>query len=65
MNKLITANNAKRDSTKLSKIINDYKPSYLYGTVKIHKLNHPLHPIILQIPTPIYELGKTKQLTTL
>ena len=45
---------------------NDYKPSYLYGTVKIHKPNHPLRPIISQIPTPIYELATIiKQLITL
>ena len=43
--------------------ISDYKPGYRYGTVKIHKPNHPLHPIISQIPTPIYKLTKTiKQL---
>ena len=59
VNKLITANNAELNSTKLPKIIGDYKPGYLYGTVKIHKPNHPLRPIILQIPTPIYQLTKT------
>ena len=63
INKLITANNAELNSTKLPKIIGDYKPGYLYGTVKIHKPNHPLRPIISQIPTPIYQLTKTiKQL---
>ena len=46
-NKLITANNAELNSTKLPKIIGDYKPGYLYG----------------KIPTPIYEFTKTiKQL---
>ena len=51
INKLITANNAELNSTKLPKIIGDYKP------------NHPLRPIISQIPTPIYQLTKTiKQL---
>ena len=48
---------------KLPKIIGDYKPCYLYGTVKIYKPDDPLRPIISQIPTPIYELTKTiKQL---
>ena len=56
INKLITANNAELNSIKLPKIIGDYKPGYLYGTVKIHKPNHPLRPIISQIPTPIYQL---------
>ena len=61
--KLITANNTELDSTKLPKIIGEYTPGYLYMTVKIHKLNHPLRPIISQIYTPIYELTKTiKQL---
>ena len=63
INKLITANNAELNSTKLPKIIGDYKPGYTYGTVKIHKPNHLLCPIISQIPIPIYELTKTiKQL---
>ena len=36
---------------------------YIAGTVKIHKPNHPLRPIISQIPIPIYQLIKTiKQL---
>ena len=34
-------------SQVLLKIIGDYKPGYLYGTVKIHKPNHPLRPIIM------------------
>ena len=40
-------------------------PVILYGTVKIHKPNHPLHPIISQIPTQNNELTKIiKQLIT-
>ena len=63
INKLITAKNAKLNSTKLSKINDDYKPSYFYKTVKIYKPNPPLRPIISQILTPIYKLIKTiKQL---
>ena len=51
---------------QLPKIIGDYKPGYLHGTVKIQTLYHPLHPITSQIPTPIYELTKTiKQLISL
>ena len=61
INKLITANNAELNCSIQHKIIGDYKPSYLYGTVKIHKPNHPLRPIISQIPTPMYELTKTKK----
>ena len=59
INKLITANNAKLNSTKLHKIIGDYKPGYLYGTVNIRKPNYPRRPIISQIPTTIYKLTKT------
>ena len=59
INKLITANNAELNSTKLPKIIGDYKPVYLYGTGKIHKPNHSLRPIISN--TPIYQLTKTIQ----
>ena len=65
INKLISVNNAECNNTKLSKIIGEFKPCYLYGTVKIHKPNYPLRPIISQVPTPIYELTKTiNQLTT-
>ena len=65
INKLITANYAICDNTKLPKIIGNYKPGYLYRTVKMHKPNHPLHRIISQIPTLIYELTKIiKQLIT-
>ena len=65
INKLITANNAELNRIKLPKIIVDYKPDYLYETIKIHESNHPLRPIISQIPTPIFELTKTiKQLIT-
>ena len=59
IDKLITVNNVELNSTKLSKIISNYKPGYLYGAVKIHKPNHPRRPFISQIPTPIYELTKT------
>ena len=61
IDKLITANNAELNSKKLPKIIGDYKPGNLFVT--IHKPNHPLRPIISQIPRPIYEFTKTiKQL---
>ena len=40
IDKLITANNSERDNTKLTKIIGDCKPRYLYGTIQIRKLYH-------------------------
>ena len=52
------ANNAECGKTKLSKIIGNYKPGYLHGTVKICKPNHPLCPIISQVLTPIYDSQK-------
>ena len=57
-NRLIETLNAAQDSLKLSKIIGDYKPGYVYGNVKIHKQGNPLRPIISQIPTPTYNLAK-------
>ena len=57
-NKLIDAANAVQEDIKFSKIIGDYSPGYIYGNVKIHKINNPLRPIISQIPTPTYNLAK-------
>ena len=59
VNALISANNAEIGSKKLTKITGEYKPGYLYGTVKIHKPGAPLRPIISQIPTPVYNISKT------
>ena len=58
-NKLIEVLNAAQDDIKLSKIIGDYNPGYVYGNVKTHKENNPLRPIISQIPTPTYNLAKS------
>ena len=59
INKLINANNADLHNIKLPKIIGDYKPGYIYGTVKIHKPGNPLRPIISHVTTPTYQLTKT------
>ena len=58
IDKLITAKIAKHDNTKLPKIISEYKFSYLFRTLKIHKPNHPLCPIISKVPKLIYQLAK-------
>ena len=58
-NKLIETVNAVQGDLKLSRIIGDYKPGYMYGNVKTHKQNYPLRPIISQIPTPTYSLAKS------
>ena len=58
INKLINANNADLHNIKLPKIIGDYKPGNIHGTVKIHKPGYPLRPIISQVTTPTYQLSK-------
>ena len=58
-NQLIDALNAAVNDLKLSRIIGDYQPGYIYGNVKIHKNGNPLRPIISQIPSPTYSLAKT------
>ena len=58
LNKIIKKINKTRPQ-KLNKLTGDYKPGYIHGTVKTHKLNNPLRPIISQIPTPTYEIAKT------
>ena len=57
-NKLIEALNAAQSDLKLSKIIGDFRPGYIYGNIKVHKEGNPMRPIISQIPTPTYSLGK-------
>ena len=57
-NKLIEALNTAHDDIKLPKIIGDYKPGYIYGNVKTHKMGNPLRPIISQISVPTYNLAK-------
>ena len=49
----------KNKLTKIFKPISgEYAPGYIYGTVKIHKENNQLRPIISQIPTPTYDIVK-------
>ena len=57
-NNLISTLNAAVDDLKLSKIIGEFSPGYIYGTIKTHKENNPIRPIISQIPTPTYQLAK-------
>ncbi|XP_076066132.1 uncharacterized protein LOC143039774 [Oratosquilla oratoria] len=59
VNKIIDAVNARRDGLHLQKITGDFRPGYIYGNVKTHKDDNPLHHIISQIPTPTYHLAKT------
>ena len=58
VNRLLAAANAVVGGVHFSKITGEYAPGYAYGNVKLHKSNHPLRPIISQIPTPTYRLAK-------
>ena len=58
VNKLITKANAASGQLHFSTIIGDFLPGYMYGNVKTHKPNHPLRPIISQVPTPTYKIAK-------
>ena len=58
-NNLVTAANKHTGTQTLPKIVGEYKPGYFYGTVKTHKENNPLRPIISLIPLPAYTLAKT------
>ena len=58
LNKMINKVNNGQNQKILHPIVGECHPGYLYGTVKIHKQNNPLRPIISQIPTPTYKLAK-------
>ena len=59
VNQLIVSANAVAGHEHFSKLVGEYKPGYMYGTVKTHKHNNPLRPIISQILTPTYDLAKS------
>ena len=58
VNRMIKQVNGSNESKILKPIVGEYKPGYLYGTVKTHKPGNPLRPIVSQIPTPTYETSK-------
>ena len=58
INKIVTRIN-QTSSHKFTKLVGEYSPGYAYGTVKTHKPNNPLRPIISQIPTATYQIAKT------
>ena len=57
-NNLISTLNAAVGDLKLPKVIGEFSPGYIYGTIKTHKENNPIRPIISQIPAPTYQLAK-------
>ena len=58
VNKLIAEVNRNQDEKIIKPIIGEFHPGYIYGTVKTHKPNNPLRPIVSQVTTPIYETAK-------
>ena len=58
VNKTIYKINKRNKEKTLPLIILKFNPVYLYGTVKTHKLNYPLRPIISQTPTLVYNTAK-------
>ena len=58
-NNLIKSIIAIKNKIGLKTIIGDYKPGYIYGTIKIHKENNSLRPIISQVSSVTYQLVKT------
>ena len=58
VNRLITSTNAVIGQIHFTKIVGEYAPGYAYGSVKTHKPNNPLRPIISQVSTPTYKLAK-------
>ena len=50
-NILIGSINALMKTDKVTSIIGECKPGYLYGNANIHKKDVPLRPIISQCPT--------------
>ena len=58
VNNVIASANAVIGGTHFEKLVGEFHPGYLYGTVKTHKAGNPLRPIISQIPTPTYQLAK-------
>ena len=52
VNSIIKSINRECKKRVLDPLIGEFSPGYLYGTVKNHKANNPLRPIISQIPTP-------------
>ena len=59
VNQLIVSANAAVGQEHFAKLVGEYAPGYMYGTVKTHKPHNPLRPIISQISTPTYSMAKS------
>ena len=58
VNNIIQSMNRECKKRVLELLIGEFFHGYLYGTVKNHKANNPLRPIISQIPTPTHSVAK-------
>ena len=58
VNRIIKGANALVGGVHFEPIVGEYTPGYAYGTIKTHKTNNPLRPIISQVCTPTYKLAK-------
>ena len=58
LNRIIKSVNGSNPLKIFSSLSGDFKPGYLYGTVKTHKPGNPLRPIISQVQTPTYSIAK-------
>ena len=58
VNRLIQCANATIGGVHFETISGEYTPGYAYGTVKTHKTDNPLRPIISQVCTSTYKLAK-------
>ena len=58
VNRIITSANAVVGGVHFQTISGEYAPGYAYGTVKTHKKDNPLRPIISQVCTATYKLAK-------
>ena len=58
VNNIIKSINRECKKGVMEPLIGEFSPGYFYGTVKNHKANIPLRPIISQIPTPTHSVAK-------
>ena len=58
VNRVIKSANALSGGVHFQTIVGEFAPGYAYGTVKTHKNDNPLRPIISQVSTATYKLAK-------
>ena len=58
VNRTIKSANSLSGGVHFQTIVGEFAPGYAYGTVKTHKRDNPLRPIISQVSTATYKLAK-------